>query len=76
MSEVQIPLDASHPHRWTAVWGNDEIIIGCEDVILRRIQQAPDYPLFLMLDLFEIGQPGGTYPKTATLHYLRGWTFQ
>lgn len=73
MAEVTLPFDASLPHTWTAIWGRGETLIGCEGVLLRRIPQAPDYPLFLMLDLFEIGEPNGSYPKTATLHRIRGW---
>lgn len=41
--------------------------------MVRRIPQAPNYPLVLMLDLFEIGEPGGSSPKTAMLHRFRGW---
>jgi hypothetical protein len=74
MIDVQVPLDASHPHTWTAIWGNSKTIIGCEGRILRCIPQAPTYPLFLMLDLFEIGPPSGHYPKTAMLHHVRGWS--
>jgi hypothetical protein len=73
MAEVSIPVDASHPHTWTVIWRPGETVIGCEGMVRRRIPQAPDYPLFLMVDLFEIGPPGGTYPKTATLHRFRGW---
>ncbi|WP_309067990.1 hypothetical protein [Microbacterium sp.] len=73
MIEVAVPLDASSPHTWTAVWGEGETVIGCEGRTLRRIAQAPDYPLFLMIDLFEIGPRGGDYPKTATIHRVRAW---
>ena len=73
MAEVDLPFDATRPHTWTAIWGTSETLIGCEGVLLRSIPQAPDYPLFLMLDLFEIGTPHGSYPKTATLHHFRGW---
>lgn len=73
MAEVEINLDASRPHTWSVIWGDGETTIGCEGVVLRHFPQAPGYPLFLMLDLFEIGPPGGHYPKTATLHHLRGW---
>ena len=31
---------------------------------MRHIPQAPDYPLFLMLDLFELDPSVGSYPKT------------
>ncbi len=73
MAEVELPFDASRPHTWTVIWGDGETIIGCDGITLRRVPQAPDYPLFLMLDLFEIGDPGGGYPKTATIHHVRGW---
>lgn len=73
MAEVEVPIDASRPHTWAAVWGGGETVIGCEGTVVRRIRQAPDYPLFLMLDLFEIGPRGGTYPKVAVLHRVRGW---
>ncbi|WP_378144550.1 hypothetical protein ACFJGV_13735 [Cnuibacter sp. UC19_7] len=74
MREIALQVDASEPHTWTAVWGDDETILGCDGVELRRIAQAPDYPMALMIDLFEIGEPGGRYPKTALVHSVRGWT--
>lgn len=73
MAEVVVPLDASSPHTWTVVWGEGKTLIGCEGSALRRIAQAPDYPLFLMIDLFEIGPPEGNYPKAATIHHVRAW---
>jgi hypothetical protein len=73
MAEVRIPVDASRPHTWTAVWGGGETVVGCEGVVVRRVPQAPDYPLFLMVDLFELDPSVGPHPKTATLHHLRGW---
>ena len=73
MTELEIPVDASRLHTWTAIWGKAETPNGCEDITPGHIQQAPDYPLFLMLDLFEIGPPTGTHPKTTALR-LRGWT--
>ncbi|MFI6424624.1 hypothetical protein [Promicromonospora sp. NPDC050880] len=73
MAEVALPFDATRPHTWTAIWGAGETVIGCEGTVLRRIPQSPRYPLFLMVDLFEIGSPGGGYPKTAVVHRVRGW---
>jgi hypothetical protein len=74
VTDVHIPVDASHPHTWTAIWGGGETVVGCHGMVVRRIRQAPDYPLFLMLDLFETSAPAGAYPKSATLHNFRGWT--
>jgi hypothetical protein len=73
MADVRLPFDATRPHTWTAIWGEGETVIGCEGVVVRRVHQSPDYPLVLLVDLFEIGHPRGTYPKTATIHSVRGW---
>ncbi|KJL46197.1 hypothetical protein RS84_02821 [Microbacterium hydrocarbonoxydans] len=73
MAEVVLPFDASRPHTWTVIWGEGKTIIGCEGRVLRRLAQAPDYPMILLIDLFEIGPAGGTYPKTATIHRVRAW---
>ena len=73
MAEVDISVDAARPHTWTAVWERGETIIGCEGSVVRRVPLAPDYPMFLMVDLFELDPSVGSHPKTATVHHLRGW---
>lgn len=75
MAEVTPPVDARRPHTWTAIWDGEETILGCEGTVLRRIPQSPGYPLILLVDLFEIGPPTGTYPKSATVHRVRGWSW-
>jgi hypothetical protein len=74
MATSTVAARAGAPHTWTVIWGAGETLIGCEGRVVRRLPQAPDYPLFLMVDLFEIGLPGGRYPKTARIHRLRGWS--
>jgi len=73
MKEVTLPLDASTPRTWFVEWRTGETVIGCQNGTLRRVAQAPDYPLFLMIDLFEIGPRGGDYPKSATIHRVTAW---
>lgn len=73
MSEVEVPVDATRPHTWTVIWHDTLTTIGGEGRIVRRIAQARHYPLVLMIDLFEIGNPSGPYPKSATVHAVRGW---
>ncbi|WP_187645445.1 hypothetical protein [Streptomyces sp. TRM49041] len=76
MTDVALPLDASKPHTWTAIWGPSGTVIGCDGVVVRRMPPFPGYPLFLMIDLFEIGprsQTGAVYPKTARVHRVRAW---
>ncbi|HEY0374017.1 MAG TPA: hypothetical protein VGC94_04425 [Amnibacterium sp.] len=72
MAEVRLPFRADRPHTWTVTWGSGTTVIGCEGAVVRTLDQAPDYPLFLMLDLFEIGPRGGVYPKTALIHHVEG----
>jgi hypothetical protein len=74
MAEVTLPFDATRPHTWTAIWGGGETTIGCEGHVVKRMPQAPVSPMFLLIDLFEIGPPGGRYPKAATAHRVQGWT--
>lgn len=74
MATITVPFDARQPHTWTVIWGDGETIIGCEGTVVRRLPQAPTYPLFLMIDLFEIGPTSGPLPKTATVHRVRGWS--
>ncbi len=73
MAEVAVALDASVLHTWTVIWGDGETLIGCEGLVVRRIPHAPDYPLFLMIDLFEIGPTQGSYPKAATVSRVTAW---
>ncbi|NYF17915.1 hypothetical protein HDC37_002771 [Microbacterium sp. AK009] len=73
MREVTLPFDASRPHTWTTIWGGGETVVGCEGTVMARMPQAPASPMFLLIDLFEIGSPSGAYPKTATVHRVRAW---
>jgi hypothetical protein len=72
MAEVTLPFSARLPHTWSVTWGSGNTVISCEGQVVREIAQAPDYPLFLMLDLFEVGPRGGGYPKTALIHRFEG----
>ena len=74
MVELELPFDPGRPHTWTVIWGGGETIIGCEGLVVRRLEQAPDYPLALMIDIFEVGAPGGRYPKSFMIHRVRGWS--
>lgn len=72
MAEVGIPVDASRPHTWSLEWGAGITEVRCAGALVRRIEQAPDYPLVLLLSLFEIAEPAGEYPKSAVFHRVRG----
>jgi hypothetical protein len=76
MSEVVVAVNAAQPHTWTAIWRPEDTVIGCAGVVVKRSAQAPLYPQFLLINLWEIGpraQPASAYPKTARVHRVRGW---
>lgn len=73
MAELPLALDAGRPHTSSVVWGGGRTTIGCDGSVLREIEQSPEYPVALMVDLFEIGAPRGRYPKTAGIHRVVGW---
>nr|WP_184240116.1 glycoside hydrolase family 16 protein [Conyzicola lurida] len=76
MVEAVLPIDASRPHTWTVVWGPAGTVIACEGVVVMSSSAAPDYPMLLMVDLFEVGPPSNdaaAYPKEARIHSFRGW---
>lgn len=76
MLETSVPVTASRPHTWTAMWGRHRTVIGCAGVVVAEFAQAPAYPLVLMLSLFEVGgrsPDASAYPKTARIHRVRGW---
>ena len=58
---------------WSARWGVDGVLIACERQVVYASRQRLDYPLQLMIDLFEIGprDAASDYPKTAMVHRVR-----
>lgn len=73
MAEVEARLHAGRPHTWSVQWSAGQTLLGCEGRVLRRLHQAPAYPVLLMVDLFETAAPAGSYPKAAVVHRVRGW---
>ena len=73
MRRVDVAVGAGQAHTWSARWSLDGVLIACEQQVVYASQQRLNYPLQLMLDLFEIGpqDAGSSYPKTAMVHRLR-----
>ncbi len=70
-------LDATEYHEYAASWrlGRTEFFIDGE--LVKVLDQAPDYPMQLMLDIYEFRQPGppdaAAYPKEFHVEWVRGW---
>ena len=78
VEKVPLPFDARQWHEYAASWrpGRTEFFIDGE--LVKALDQAPDYPMQLMLDIYEFRQPGspepGAYPKEFHVEWVRGWS--
>lgn len=74
MTEVSVPVGAGQAHTWSARWSSTGVTIACDEAVVFTSPQVLDYPLQLMVDLFELGPREGpeAYPKTALVHAVTG----
>ena len=77
MVDLVLDLDATQEHTYAAQWDAARVAFFVDDVLVHTVEQGTDYPLQLMVDLFELpdGQtrdPGG-YPKSAVVRSVRGY---
>lgn len=76
---LPVPFDASEPHTYAAAWEPGRTDWFIDDVHVVSLPQAPDYPMQLMLNLYDLpgdGPPAarvGPYPKEAVVHHVRGY---
>jgi hypothetical protein len=77
MADVPLALDATGWHTYAALWTADTTAVYVDDELVRTVDQGMDYPLQLMLDLFEF--PAGpdrdpaAYPKHGDVAAVRGY---
>jgi hypothetical protein len=77
MADVALGIDATDWHTYAAAWTAEETRFYVDDRLVRIVPQGLDYPLQLMIDLFEF--PTGsvrdpaTYPKTGQVASVRGY---
>ena len=77
MVDLVLPLDATQEHTYAAAWGPDGVRFFVDDVLVHRVDQVLDYPLQLMVDLFEFPESDdrdpSLYPRTARVTRVRGY---
>jgi hypothetical protein len=77
MADVGLDVDATDWHTYAAAWTTEETRFYVDDRLVRTLSQGLDYPLQLMIDLFEF--PAGpvrdsaAYPKTGKVASVRGY---
>jgi hypothetical protein len=75
--DVTVPFDTTEPHTYSAVWDASRVGVYVDDRLVFSDAQGMDYPLQLMISLFEGPDPTDDrtegYPKTARVHRVRGY---
>jgi hypothetical protein len=75
MTDVRLPFAATEEHRYAAEWGAWGVRFHVDDVLVHTVEQSLDYPLQLMVDLFELDPPEDRtagYPKEGWVREVRG----
>jgi Glycosyl hydrolases family 16 len=76
MEELALDLDATDWHTYSAEWTAERIRFFIDDRLVRSVHQRIEYPLQLMVDLFEFPEgpdrDPAAYPKVAEVKAVRG----
>jgi Glycosyl hydrolases family 16 len=74
---IELAMDASQFHTYSVEWMPGRSLFYIDDVRVARMEQAPDYPLQLMLNVFEFPSENhddaGSYPKEFIVDFVRGY---
>ena len=81
LRHLPVPFDTGEPHDYAVAWEHGRSDFFIDEAHVLTLHQAPDYPIALMLDLYELptsagGATGvriGPYPKEAVVHHVRGY---
>ena len=77
-SRVTLPLDAREFHVYAADWRPDRVVFSVDGETVKTVERAPDYPMQLMLDIYEFPPAegrarAGPHPKEFVVDYVRGY---
>jgi hypothetical protein len=76
-SKVRVQADVRDFHVYSADWTTEDVTFSFDGEPVKTVTQSPDYPLQLMLDIYEFpaaeGEPEGVYPKEFVVDYVRGY---
>lgn len=75
--DVLLDIDATGWHSYSAEWTAERVRFFVDDRLVRIVDQGIDYPLLLMVDLFEFPlgaeRNPAAYPKIAEVRAVRGY---
>ena len=72
---VPLPIDATQFHIYAHEWSPAYVDFYIDGQKIRRIDQSPDYPMQLMLSIYELPDVdrSAAYPKEFVVDYIRGY---
>jgi beta-glucanase (GH16 family) len=73
-----LPIDARDFHVYAAEWTPERVTFLVDDDVVRVVDQSPDYPMQVMLDVYALpgtdgAPPAGPWPKELVVDTFRGW---
>ena len=77
-SKVCLPIDVREFHLYAAEWTPAGVTFSVDGERVRTVEQSPDYPMQLMLGIYEFPPGAGAradadYPKEFVVDYVRGY---
>jgi len=77
-SENEYKMDVTEFHVYAAEWTKDKIVVLIDNIIVKEINQSPDYPMQIMLGIYEIpdkmiNKTERKYPKEFIVDYVKGY---
>ena len=70
--KVRLPIDPTAFHDYAAEWTPGRVVFLVDGRPVRTVAEAPDYPLQLLLGVYEL-EPGGDPPKELLVDHVRGY---
>ncbi|MET0771548.1 MAG: glycoside hydrolase family 16 protein [Candidatus Limnocylindrales bacterium] len=77
---VPLGIDVTGAHDYAVVWGPDRLAWYVDERLVRRVDQAIDYPMQLMLGIYGFPEPGasadapfGPPPGVFDVDFVRTW---
>jgi hypothetical protein len=80
VEDIELPIDATLPHTYGAEWNSHRVRFHVDGRLVRTVEQGIDYPMQVMIDLFEFPEVADRdprlYPKSAYVHSVRGYRYR
>jgi hypothetical protein len=71
--QVELPIDATEPHTYAAEWTPTGVDFLVDERLVKHTDQSPDYPMQLMLGVYDSAKTPGGYPKRFVVDHVRGY---